>query len=329
MDTLTHSLVGVALSRAGLNKLHQNATLLLLIGANLPDIDLMSRVRGQLFESEIHNGYTHAIVALPVLALVCVGIAGMIRQERLPLIRSSLLALIGLASHLFLDCLDSFGIRLMLPFSSRWFYLDLNGSYDGVLLTALVIACLWPWFVSLVLGEIGPKIKPSGQGSAILVLSLFMAYEGARWSVHSQVVNGLSARLYDGEIPMGVAALADANNPFRWSGIIETEDAFRWTEVESIGFSGDVDARVFRKPATDKTYTNLMRYEPFRYMAYFSRFPVWDSEPFTMRSGVGQRITLSDLRFASSNIGNQQASALVDRNGMVLRTGFGSNELNQ
>ena len=40
MDNLTHSLTGLMLSRAGLNRFYPRATLVLVIAANIPDIDI-------------------------------------------------------------------------------------------------------------------------------------------------------------------------------------------------------------------------------------------------------------------------------------------------
>ena len=46
MDNLTHSLIGVALSRAGLNRVTPHATAILLLAVNLPDLDIISLVDG-------------------------------------------------------------------------------------------------------------------------------------------------------------------------------------------------------------------------------------------------------------------------------------------
>ncbi len=65
MDNLTHSLTGLMLSRAGLNRFYPRATLLLIISANIPDIDFVTIVRGPLFYFEQHRGITHSIAAAP------------------------------------------------------------------------------------------------------------------------------------------------------------------------------------------------------------------------------------------------------------------------
>ena len=42
MDNLTHTLYGLALARTGLHRTTPRATLTLLVGANLPDVDFIS-----------------------------------------------------------------------------------------------------------------------------------------------------------------------------------------------------------------------------------------------------------------------------------------------
>jgi hypothetical protein len=49
------------LSRAGLNRFYPRATLVLILSANIPDIDFVTFVRGPLFYFEQHRGITHSI----------------------------------------------------------------------------------------------------------------------------------------------------------------------------------------------------------------------------------------------------------------------------
>ena len=70
MDNLTHTLTGFAISYAGLNRKTRYATLALVIGANLPDIDLVSRFWGSATYLKYHRGITHAIVGVTLLALL-------------------------------------------------------------------------------------------------------------------------------------------------------------------------------------------------------------------------------------------------------------------
>src|SRR3954454_13289676 len=163
MDNVTHSLTGLALARAGLDRCCPRATLLLLLSANAPDCDILSLTQGQLAYLEAHRGYTHSLLLAPVMALVCVVVTAALYREKLPWLKAWLVCLIGLSSHLLLDLTNSYGIRLLIPFSSRWFHFDLNALYDWNILVVLAIAALWPLFSRLVSGEIGDRPR-AGRG---------------------------------------------------------------------------------------------------------------------------------------------------------------------
>ena len=130
MDNLTHSLTGLALARSGLNRFCPHATLLLVLSANAPDIDVVSLVGGQLKHLEIHRGYTHSLLGFPfVAAFAALVVAGIYRQK-LPWFRAWLTCCVGVASHILLDWTNAYGVRLLLPFSSTWFHSDLNSLFD-------------------------------------------------------------------------------------------------------------------------------------------------------------------------------------------------------
>jgi inner membrane protein len=322
MDIVTHALVGVALSRAGFQRFGSSSAPLLILAATIPDIDVIAHVAGPLAALEYRCGYTHALLALPILALACAGMAALIPGKKLPLSKAWLIACVGVASHLLLDWTGSIGLRMLLPFSSRWFYLDLNASYDGAILLALGLALVWPWFVNLVSGEIGESAKNRGQGSALAVLLFLLVWEGARWSLHERALNGLNSRMYDGETATAVAALADPNNPLAWTGIVETTAAFRILKIGSLDIGDATDARISFKPEKSAAYLAAMNTEPFRYMAYFARFPIWRIEPAALDGGMGKALDMTDVRFEAQGT-RLSANAVTDDAGHLLFSNFG------
>ena len=323
MDIVTQALIGVALSRAFFRRAVPNATLLLIFAATIPDIDYLSHLRGALTALELQRGYTHSLVALPFLAVICVALTALICRQHTQIAKSWLIACFGVAVHLLLDFTGNYGIRALLPFSSRWFYLDWNASYDGVILTALALAIVSPWFVNLVSGEIGDRTKKPGQGSAIVVLLFILMYDGARWSLHERALNQLNSRLYDGENALSVAAFAQPINPLSWTGIVETQDAFRVVKTGSLDIGDVTDSQIFFKPPITPEYRRAMQLEPFRYMAYFARFPVWQIEPATLDSGTGKQLELTDLRLGTLGDTVIRATTVMDQTGRVISADFG------
>jgi inner membrane protein len=146
LDNLAHSLAGAALGEAGLKKKTGLGMAALIIGANLPDIDVL----GLLVNENLawRRGWTHGPIAMlilpPLLAAALVlfdhaqGKRGTRPADRMPIHRGWLLALayVGWFSHPLLDYMNTYGIRLLMPFSDRWFYGDV-----------LFIIDLWIWIM--------------------------------------------------------------------------------------------------------------------------------------------------------------------------------------
>lgn len=156
MDNLTHSLVGALFGQMGLKRRTGLAMPTLIIAANLPDIDATCTVFG-MRSLEMRRGLTHGPIALLLLPIVLAAAMlawdrwqerrGRRPAERPPVRFGWLLALsyIGCLSHPALDWMNSYGVRLLEPFSSRWFYGDVLFIIDLWIWIALALAM----FVSL------------------------------------------------------------------------------------------------------------------------------------------------------------------------------------
>ena len=149
MDNLTHSLAGALLGQMGLKTKTGLAMPTLIIAANLPDIDAVAVLLGGHQHLALRRGLTHgpiAMVLLPVLlwAAMLVWDKWRPNEKRLPMHKGWLLALayIGTISHPALDWLNSYGVRLLEPFSSQWFYGDSIFIID-IWIWAALIAGVW------------------------------------------------------------------------------------------------------------------------------------------------------------------------------------------
>src|SRR5436309_3221232 len=70
MFNSTHTFVGVAIARTGLDRWVPRAVITAAIAANLPDIDIVTAMSGTPMYLEYHRGITHSIVGIPILALL-------------------------------------------------------------------------------------------------------------------------------------------------------------------------------------------------------------------------------------------------------------------
>jgi inner membrane protein len=135
MDPIAHTLTAATLGQTGLKKLSPLGMATLLLAANLPDIDAVFMLFGADSALYHRRGWTHGILALALLPLMLVTLV--IAYDRLIRLRlhpdkcpvnvkfALLLSLIGMLSHQFLDWLNTYGVRLMMPFSQKWFYGDI------------------------------------------------------------------------------------------------------------------------------------------------------------------------------------------------------------
>jgi inner membrane protein len=145
VDNLTHSLVGLAAAKAGLERQSPYAAFVCVAAANLPDVDIVALAGGPAFYLKHHRGITHSIVGTLALAvalalLFCAAERAWARARgREPRARLKGLLVCSLllaASHPLLDWTNSYGVRPLLPWDGRWIYGDL-----------LFVIDPWVWLV--------------------------------------------------------------------------------------------------------------------------------------------------------------------------------------
>ncbi|MET0241748.1 MAG: metal-dependent hydrolase [Sphingobium sp.] len=154
MDNFTHSLAGWALGQTGLKMKSRKGLAALILGANLPDIDVFfGWVPWEPLAT--HRGFTHGlvggIVLLPALLaalLWCVDrwqcARGVTFRSGLPfhLPWLILLCYLGALTHPLLDLQTTYAVQLLSPFSTIWFHTDTLFIIDAVIWTVLPFA-IW------------------------------------------------------------------------------------------------------------------------------------------------------------------------------------------
>ncbi len=314
MDNLTHTLTGLALSRAGLNRFYARPALVLLVAANLPDIDVIAAAGGSLMYLEHHRGITHSLLSMPVLAIFPVLLAMAVGRSRAGWLAAYVLSLIGVGSHLLLDWTNAYAIRLLLPVSRTWFHSDLNNVIDLWIWAALLLAVVGPLLGRLVSSEIGAK-PGSGRGLAIFALSFFLLYDFGRYLLHARALAALNSRIYEGAAPVRTGAFPGAVNPLRWIGWVETDKlAIRF----DLNLANDFDpssGTKFYKPDPSPALEAAKKTEAFRVLGNFAIYPLYMVSPTDEPEG-GTKVELRDERFPFL------ATAILDRSNHVVRSSF-------
>ncbi len=201
MDNLTHSLVGALLGQMGLKRKTGLAMPTLIIAANIPDIDAVTVLLGGQQHLALRRGITHGPIAMVLLPLLLWGAMlwfdrwqtqrGKRPEKRLPVHRGWLLALayIGCLSHPLFDWFNSYGVRFLEPFSSRWFYGDTLFIIDPWIWAALG-AGLWLSIRRERVGRIGWTRPAVGAG-------IFLAgYLALNIGISSYFVSKLASEQY-------------------------------------------------------------------------------------------------------------------------------------
>lgn len=151
LDPVTHTLTGAALAQAGLKQRTALGTATLVIGANLPDVDVLAYAWGGETALWFRRGLTHGLPALLVLPILLA--AAMLLWDRKVRRRRSagpparpgallLLAVVAVASHPLLDFLNVYGMRWLAPIRPNWFYGDTLFIIDPWL-WAILGAAVW------------------------------------------------------------------------------------------------------------------------------------------------------------------------------------------
>lgn len=328
MDNLTHTLFGLVLAKTGLERSTPKATLALVIGANLPDIDVVSWLGGDLSYLKHHRGFSHSLAGLFCQASLLAAILLVVHRVRSRAAAHAsfrmlfLMSLAGLGSHSLLDYTNSYGIRPFLPFDGRWFAADLVFIVDPWMLSILASGLMLPFLFRLIYQEIGSKAG-GYKGGAFAALALIAVFWAGKWVAHESALEQLRQRFYPTGEPVRVGALPQFLNPVGWSGVVETEKAYHLAFAGFGLLQSEFERRrvkTFFKPnpsevvgaATEGTYA--------RVFLDFVRYPLFQVSPIPQ----GYQVTGRDLRFDFASRSRQRFvySAQLDQNLKVVSEEF-------
>jgi inner membrane protein len=324
MDNLTHTAIGLFLSRAGLNRWTPRATPILLLAANAPDIDVISLAGGPLNYLHYHRHLSHSLVAMPMLAAAAVLLVRFAGRKPLHWLGAFCAGLIAVASHVLLDLTNIYGIRLFLPFSDAWQRLDWISVVDLWIWAAFAVALAGPFLSRLVGAEItsgSAKDRRPGRGFAIAALLFVLFYGYGRSVLHARAAGELQSRVYNGAEPLRIAAMPSPANPLEWRGLVETHDFYAVQDINLATSFDPMRATVLHKPEPDPPMDAARKTDTFRVFLQFSQFPLWRISPADEPENA-HIVEVMDMRFGTPLAPAFVASALVDSRLRVLGTDF-------
>jgi len=303
MDNLCHTLIGAAFGEAGLKHRTRYGNATLMIASNLPDIDVLVFFFTDRSGFAFRRGWTHGILAQAALPIAFASLIwGTGRARRIDVRFGWLLALsyVGVLSHVFLDYLNNYGIRLLAPFDWTWFYGDAVFVADPVLWTFLG-AGVWlarrrraPVFAR------GSLLFTAGY-IAVALISTRIAREivADAWR---DLRGREPARVMVGPVPV---------TPFTRVVIVDDDGdkyevgTFRWWD-RSVLFEPMMLPKNDMAPEVARAREQSARVREF---LVWARFPAWTLAP----AAAGTQVTVFDLRFISRPVNGAifQASTVV------------------
>jgi inner membrane protein len=339
LDPVAHTLFGAALAESGLRRRSRYATVTLLVGANLPDVDVLAGLWGDDAELHFRRGWTHGVLAMLVLPLLlALGVAlwhrwrgsTRVQPDAPPYRPVNLLALAFLAvwTHPLLDWLNTYGVRLLMPFDGRWFYGD-----------TLFIIEPWFWLLAAA-GVVLARSSTRRAGAAWMVLALLasvlvlgtdvasaavklvwcagialiaaLAWRRPVWAPGERLARaGLAALLLYIGVTYGLARVAEARAARRFAGVTEVQsnpvpgsplrhrmllvDDDRYRVVAEDGATHEL-----LRPAPDAVVRAAMTSPSIRGFINWSRFPYWTVE----EEADHWLVRIRDLRYQGPDMVN-------------------------
>lgn len=295
MDNICHTLVGAALAQAGLKKRTALATATLVLGANLPDVDVLAYAWGPDTALGFRRGWTHGLLALALWPFVLTGILlawdRLVRRRRHPEAEPAdprallLLATVSVLTHPFLDWLNTYGMRWLMPFRDVWYYGDILFIIDPWIWLVLGIGWWWSRRRS-------KRGKPWAERPARTSLALVCVYILVLWGVKVSSVAIAQKELSSGRLMAGPLPLT----PVRRQIVAESGSGYALGTVDWLGqryipgtppfMEKNEDPRIVE--AVESTYEG-------RIFLHWARFPFYRVEE---REDGGRRITILDARYA-------------------------------
>jgi inner membrane protein len=288
VDNLCHTLAGAAFGEAGLKRRTRYANATLMVAANLPDLDVLAFAASTPAVA-LRRGWTHGIAAQVLLPMALAGTVWFIGRSRGPdrddpvrLGWLIVLAYVGVLSHVLLDLLNNYGVRLLAPLDWRWFYGD-----------AVFIIDPWLWLTlgaGVWLARRRDLTLPARMAlvvAAIYIGAMCVNTRLARASVAEQFAAVI------GETPRALMVGPTPLTPMTRTVIVDAGDRYYMGRFSWVDRALRFAPRALPKNDDDPRVVAARNAPNIRAFLVFSRFPYWD----VVETPDGTRVTVSDVRF--------------------------------
>jgi inner membrane protein len=319
LDNLTHTLVGIALSRAGFKSRVRHSTAALIFAANAPDIDLLWSWPGINY-LRYHRGFTHSILALPLWTLLIAAVLQWLnRRDRDKTMSTApgpgtssvapegswltclLLGFAGVGSHVLLDFSNPYGIRLFSPISSHWYAWNVVPIVDLWQWILLLFFLITPMLFALVGREVGERQRASGSPyrlSATIALALMLGWWGVRDVLRARALSVVSSRDFFGQRALSAQVFPLPADPVRWKAVVDLPDRYFLATVNASTqeLDGSFPKQTLFKPEPSPAIHAAESSSAAQVFLQFARCPLASVSD----TGEDTDVFFTDLRFAAA-----------------------------
>jgi inner membrane protein len=279
-----------------------------MVAANLPDVDVL------VFATSVpsvafRRGWTHGVLAQLLLPLALAAVLVFVdrwraRRSDAPPFRVGwivALAYLGVYSHVALDFLNNYGVRLLAPLDWRWFYGD-----------AVFIADPWLW-LALGLGtwlakrQQSPRAARGALAFAGCYIALMLVSAGAARGIVAETWRGVRASTADLSSPQVLMVGPVPLNPFARTVIVDAGDRYELGSFSWWSRAVTFDPKYIPKNADRPEVAAARGRSEMRGVLTWSRFPHWVVEP----GPGGAHVHLGDVRFLGRAAGSLGSSVVV------------------
>jgi membrane-bound metal-dependent hydrolase YbcI (DUF457 family) len=268
MDNVTHTLIGVAMARAGLaQRFGRGTTLVLAVASNLPDVDGLWTMAGLGDSHFSRRMLTHSLPGFLLIgAVAATCFQWFYRNQTWRALFG--LTVLGMIVHVFFDLINSYGVVLLYPFDRTRFELAWVFIIDLVLLGLLLTP----------LG-LGPLLKrhlnPMRLWQASLAgVALYVAACGvARWQAERVLDQTVRQQ---GLVPEFRYVFPEALGPHRFRGVLkEPEGPYQVYLIHVLSREAVLRAE-FRTDQEHPAVRQARASDKGRKVEWFFMAPVWE-----------------------------------------------------
>jgi inner membrane protein len=296
LDNFTHSLAGWSLGQAGLKTKTRKGLAALILGANMPDIDVFFG-NAPWDPLAIHRGFTHGLVGgVLVMPPVLAGLLWLL--DRWQIARGAkfksglsmhagwlvILSYLGAITHPLLDLLTTYSVQLFSPFSQSWYHAD-----------GLFIIDAWIWLLLSVAIGVSKRREQDGREwrrFPQIAIGIVLAYIGLNLAISQRAEALVSSADHRAQ-----AIFASPPPLFFWRRdlVWRDGDCYRRSSYNPLDLDGlGPLTRCEPTNMDDPVVRRAIRDDP-----RLQKFLKWSVLPQAdvIRDGCSARVTIGDARY--------------------------------